>query len=202
MVRIIKEVSMREFFEERFDEALSANPLELPHLTRSYLVELLTEYAESETAFSLDREDPELPLSIRFLRATAKGTREKLQDCKRIGDFCLFLSGIFPEKIQGKAADLDFYMALGSKAYLNVESSLRNTTSHAEDCFVRMFRELSERFPEFVGLYMDVSERMRALTDRNIMDLYGKYLLLRSRRHERILRKAGISPPPPNPTRH
>jgi hypothetical protein len=193
---------MKEFFEERFNEAVSANPVELLDLTRSYLVELMTEFTESDVAFSLEREDPEMPLSIRFLQATGKSAREKLRDCKKIGDFCLFLSGFFSDFVQRKIPDLDFYIAIGSKAYSNVESSLRSTPSIKEDSFIQMFRELSDKFPELVDLYMDVNERMQRLTNQNIMKIYDKYLLLRSRRYEKILKDAGIYPLPFFPTRN
>lgn len=202
VVSIIEKRSIKEFFEERFEEAVCANSVELLDLTRYYLVELLTEYTESDVAFSLEREDPEMPLSIRFLQATGKTTREKLIYYKKIGDFCLFLSGFFPEFIQRKIADLDLYIAIGAKAYSNVESSLRNTPSVKEDSFIQMFRELADKFPELVDLYMDVSERMQSLTNRNIMKVYDKYLLLRSRRYEKILKDAGIHPLPLFPTKH
>lgn len=202
MVRIIENRSIREFFEERLDEVVSENPVSINDLTRSYLVGLLTEYVRSDVAFSLSRDDPEMPLSVKFLQTSGKGTREKVRNYKLIGDFCLFLSGFFSDFIQQKLADQNFYITIGSRAYSNVESSLKSATSLSEESFIPVFRELSEKFPDLVDLCMDMSERMQPMTGRNIISIYEKYLLYRSKRYEKILKEAGIVQPPLFPSRH
>lgn len=197
MVTLIEQKSIREFFEERFDEVLSKNMVELHGLTRCYILGLLTDFSLSHVAFSMEREDPEMPLSVRFLKATGKATREKLKDYKMIGDFSLFISGFFSEFIQDKIADMEFYIAIGSNAYSNIESSLRTISAFKEDSFIRMYRELAEKFPDLVDLCIDMSERMRGETNRNIMRIYERYIQFGAKRYEKALKEAGIPDPQP-----
>ncbi len=194
MKKVVKTESLKDFFSNQIDESLKECSIDVLRETREYLVDLLDEFTRAKRAFLMEEENPEEPLSIRYLKALHKSTGEKVREYRMIGDFCLFVSGFFSDFIQKKIVDLDFYISIGSSAYSSVESTLKNLAAIEEDNFTRMFRELSEKFPNLVEVYMDVSERLMARSARDLLRIYEKYLVLRSKRYEKILREAGIEP--------
>ncbi|RMG60999.1 MAG: hypothetical protein D6713_01305 [Deltaproteobacteria bacterium] len=202
MRKVVPTGSLREFFSQRLDEALRETSTEVLEETRAYLLDILEEFTWSRRAFSLERENPEEPLSVRFLRALEKSAGERVREHRMIGDFCLFLTGFFSDFLQRKVADMEVYISLGSSAYSSVETALRSFSPVPEDTFTRMFRELAEKFPSLVEVYMDLSEKLMVQSEQDLLKIYEKYLILKSKRYEKILREAGIEPFPVRRSRH
>lgn len=202
METIVHQESLREFFSTQFDEAISSNSLELNDMTKHYLLDLLTEFTDADSAFFLEREHHGEPLSILLLKASSKRCGEKVRDNKMIGDSCLFFSGFFPDYVQGKTVEPAYFITLGSRAYSNVASALRGTKRGGGDSFRLLFGELSIKFSEVVDICMEMSDRMIRRTNRDLIRIYERYLHCRSERYEKILKDAGIAPIPLVNTRH
>ena len=73
---------------------------------------------------------------------------------RHIGDYTLFMTGIFPERVE-RVASTGFYISQGKQAYRFVSEHERATTPQGAP----MFRRLAERFEHYVGA-LDYSRRV------------------------------------------
>ena len=73
---------------------------------------------------------------------------------RHIGDYTLFMTGIFPERVE-RQAGTDFYIAQGKRAYHFVSEHARASGRDAPP----PYRRLAERFEHYVGA-LDYARRV------------------------------------------
>lgn len=118
-----------------------------------YVADVLTEFARTENLYKistsngrkvdtvvemLTEEHPALAAESDLLRERSRR--------KYVGDYALFMSGIFRKHIEGKGS-LDYYLQEGSRSYWKVSEldlSLYNTGYY-------LFQELSKKFEYYSG---------------------------------------------------
>ncbi len=86
-------------------------------------------------------------LALNYLENINGQTHETLQKMRQVGDQCLLLSGLFPERAQKRNVSLEYYINLGKNAYLDIARAHPQLKLNNE-----LFYELSVHF---VGL-MDI----------------------------------------------
>jgi hypothetical protein len=87
-------------------------------------------------------------LAIEFLEnVTQQSNHETTQNIRYVGDQCLLLSGLFPERAKKRNVSLSYYIDLGKNSYLHLANAGRHLKLNNE-----LFFELGTHF---VGL-MDV----------------------------------------------
>lgn len=96
-------------------------------------------------------------LALEYLENINRQTRETLQKMRHVGDQCLLLSGLFPERAQRRNVSLEYYINLGKNAYLDIAYAHRQLKLNNE-----LFYELSIHF---VGL-MDILHFIREDTTK------------------------------------
>lgn len=94
-------------------------------------------------------------LALDFLSALKTPTQANAIKLREVGDQCLILSGLFPERALRKHVSLDYFIQLGKGAYHSISHQEK---SHPFD--PELFYQLSRNF---VGL-MDVLHHMRLLS--------------------------------------
>jgi hypothetical protein len=98
----------------------------------------------------------------------------------------LFISGYFSDSLNRSLVDVDYYIALGERAY----GSLART----DDTLSDVFDELAEKFSGFVDVLGEVSERSSLASNTDVLRLYEKWLKTKSRRSGDLLARQGIVP--------
>jgi hypothetical protein len=101
-------------------------------------------------------------------------------------DRSLFISGFFSDSLKRSLADVDYYMALGARAY--------QWLGEEDDVLRPVFLDLGQRFVSFVDVFSEVSERSALMSNNDLLRLYEKWLRTRSRRDEELLAERGIVP--------
>ena len=74
---------------------------------------LLAEFSDADEAF----DEADRPLALIYGKAMEKAGPERFRILKKLGDYALYISGYFSDSLQGKAVDVDYYIAMGSNAY-------------------------------------------------------------------------------------
>lgn len=184
---VVPESDLRDYFRREVQRAMGSLKVEANDFTTFYLVNLLAEFSESEELY----EDADRPLALMYGKAMESGPTERFRILKKLGDFALYISGYFSDSLQGKAVDVDYYIAMGSNAYGSASKLLR--AQPRGDIFGPVFTDLSGNFPSYVDVLNEVSDQAPAnVTPRDAMRLYELWTKTKSKRAETILRKMGV----------
>jgi hypothetical protein len=179
--RLLRNASPVEYFKELVESAMTHQGLSAGEMTSFYLVRLLAGYVHLDPA---DAEDE--PLGVRFAKALQAGGAMQRDGLRRVGDLSLFISGFFSDSLNRSLVDVDYYIALGERAY----GSLART----DEVFSDVFDELAEKFAGFVDILGEVSERTALTSNTDLLRLYERWLKTRSRRSGDLLARQGIVP--------
>jgi hypothetical protein len=185
--RILVGKSAQEWFREMVSDALSHRRLAIQEVTEFYLVNLLAKFLESERLF-VQEEDGAVrrePLALLLLRALRADRRARAAGLRRLGDTALFVSGFFGDSLARTNVDVDYYIAMGERAY----GHLAETERGHDD----LFGELSARFGEFVDLFAEIAELSELRSNRGLVRLYERFLATRDARVAERLRERGVA---------
>lgn len=95
-------------------------------------------------------------VALDYLQARAQsGTRHK-EELRQIGDRCLLLAGLYPEQAQRRMVTVGYFLALGSRAYDDLSSTLR--AGMAE-----LYRRLARAFARLARVTLEVRRQMREI---------------------------------------
>ena len=172
-----------EYFKELVESAITRQGVEAGEMTSYYLVNLLAGFV------SFDRTEvgDDQPLAVLFAKALQSGGAVQRDGLRRVGDLSLFISGYFSDSLKPSLVEVDYYIALGERAY----GSLARQSG---DAFSDVFDELSDKFSGFVEVLGEVSERTALTSNRDLLRLYERWLRTKSRRSGDLLVSKGIVP--------
>ncbi|OFX22408.1 MAG: hypothetical protein A2V77_22855 [Anaeromyxobacter sp. RBG_16_69_14] len=188
--RIVVGKSAQEFFRELVSDALSHRRLQIQEATEFYLVNLLAQHLQEERLLARVEggEAQAEPLAL-ILKRALEGDREaRWRNLKRLGDTSLFVSGFFGDSLARSLVDIDYYIAMGERAYDALSEEPRGPSGAQE-----LFAELAERFPQFVDLFAEIAELADLGSNRGLLRLYERFLLTGSERVAQRLRERGVA---------
>lgn len=97
-------------------------------------------------------------IAIDFLHASDSHGKQSIDKLREVGDQCLLLSGLFPERALKKNVSLNYFINIGKQAYETVAENNLILTFDSE-----LFYQLSD---DFVAI-MDLLHAMRQLPHFN-----------------------------------
>jgi hypothetical protein len=181
---LVREQSAGEYFRELVESALEHQQVSARDVTAFYLVNLLTGFIHFDrSALS----GPEEALGVRFARALQDAGRRQHEELRQVADLSLFITGFFADSLNRSLVDVDYYIQLGEYAYASL-------ARQGDGALGEAFDELSGRFPAFVDVLGEVSERTALTSNGDLLRLYEKWVRTRSRRSGDLLVERGIVP--------
>ncbi len=191
--RVLPVANLREFFKDSLHGALQKQRLAVEDQTEHYVVNLLTLFARSEALYDSTPEGTRLkPLVVMLseaLEAPCAGDRNR--GLQRLGDVSLFIAGFFSRGFARKLIDIDYYIAMGGRAYATLGEALSRGRGRV---LGGVFAELSDKFQPLVDALNELSETSYAHSDKDILRLYEIWLKTGSRRSYEILKRLGVDP--------
>ena len=181
---LVRNESPVEYFRELVDSAIQRQHVAAGELTSFYLVRLLTSFIHSDHSAGAGDDEP---LGVRFVKALGTGGARQRDELRQVGDQSLFISGFFSESLKRTAVDVDYYIHLGEHAYGSLAQQ-----DHGS--FADVFDELAGKFPAFVDVLGEVSERTAMTTNSDLLRLYERWLRTGSRHCGSLLVERGIVP--------
>ena len=181
---VFRHESAAEYFKDLVESALAHQQVRAGELTAFYVVHLLTAFMRRST----DNEDG--PLGLKLAVALESGGEAQRTALKQVGDMSLFVSGFFSDSLRRKLVDVDYYIMIGGSAYTVL-------SRYESDTFSPVFAELAAKFPAFVEVLCEVSERTACTTNADLLRLYEKWLRTGSRRSGQLLVERGVVPTAP-----
>ncbi len=188
--RILVGKSAHEWFRELVADALSHRGARVQEVTEFYLVNLLAGFLDKEKLF-VEEEDGTVraePLALILLRALQADRRERARGLRRLGDTALFVSGFFGDSLARSRVDVDYYIAMGERAY----DALRDASVGPRG-LGDLYGELAERFEQFVDVFAEIAEMSDLRSNRGLLRLYERFLATRSERVADLLRERGVA---------
>ncbi len=187
---MLVKTSLMEYFKNAVEKAISELHVKVNELTAFYIVNLLTVFFRTERVYIGAEDLRYKTIAQVLLESKFYDITRRIKALKHIADYSLFMSGFFSESFKRKLVSIDYFITLGSKAYLDLASIL---VDMREKTLVDVYRELGEKFPILVDVLAEVSEN--AIQRRNdLLQVYEKWLRTHSQREEKKLRKRGIYP--------
>jgi hypothetical protein len=185
--------SVGSFFQEAVDAAVRTRGVDATEQAMSYLVALLTDFANPAPAVggavkgALDR-----PLAFLLDEAMKTTGVERFQRLRALGDGVLYLTGFFGDHIETRGVDVGYVVSVGASAYDGAATMLRR---HDEGDNV--FGELASKFERFVEVLTTVADAtlaQQARGERGVLKLYERWLRSGSTTLAAELGARGITP--------
>ncbi|MSR16082.1 MAG: hypothetical protein EXR86_16345 [Gammaproteobacteria bacterium] len=191
---LIHSVSMREHFSEALQSAARNQDVALHDETSVYLVNLLTAYSDAAALAAVSDSNKQLkPLAFLYseaLEAPTLGQRRRA--LQKLGDFALFIAGIFSDSLNRKLVDIDYCIGMGEAAYNYLHDLLQ--TEARTNATGTLFAELGCKFPLLVDVLAEISEASGLKSNSNTLRTYEIWLRTRSERARKQLLRSGIVP--------
>lgn len=183
--------SIRGFFSEELSSALTRHGVAAEKGSFQYLVELLTQYVETENFFERTHEGKFgnnylVDLYVKYLHA---GTEERKTILKRLGDICLLVSGYFAASLNKRVSGIDYYFGMGGTAY----HTLANL--HLDSMVKELFKELSSKFQPFSNVLGEMGDSAGMQSNSDLIHLYERWLTTGSEALRQRLSQHGITNP-------
>ena len=179
---------VRQYFHEMLTGAIGRQRIDLRPETEVYVLNLLVEFVPSGQLF-VPEDDGHLgrePLAFMLKKAVEAPREQRARHLRRMGDTALYMSGFFSDSFSGQLVDVDYYTAMGGRAYDALsELSRRDVTSG-------VFRELAAKFVALVDLLSEISERAAVTTNLGLLRLYERYVRTGSTRLRGLLAERGV----------
>jgi hypothetical protein len=184
--RIIVGKSAREWFRELVSDALAQRRIQVQEATEFYLVNLLAQNLSKDRAAAGAAEHE--PLALMLAKALEGDREARYRNLKRLGDTSLFVSGFFGDSLARSLVDVDYYIAMGGRAYDALAAE-----GYGPSGTRQLFGELAERFANFVDLFAEIAEMSELGSNRGLVRLYERFLLTGSERVAQRLRERGVA---------
>lgn len=181
----------KDFFQDSLSQAFEECHIQVDPLVHSYLVDVLTYYLLTEHLYEKDTEsgrNRQDTLAEMLLRANGAGIteRERFELLKKLGDSSLYISGFFGDSLQRKVVDVDYYINMGSTAYVSLSKGVSDNT------FSQLYQQIAQRFDRFVEAFTVMSHRAMTHGEKNIMRLMDVYSRTGSKSAKQSLADLGI----------
>ena len=189
---MVETTTLTGFFRALVQAALSSQQVVASETTEFYLVRLLEGFVRPGRRDLLDP-----PLALDYLEASHLPAHQRYEKLKRVADTALFVTGLFVDSLDRSLVGPEYYTALGRNAYA------RLSAEPPRSALAGMFDELAGRFPDFVRVLMEISERDLFRREQDTLRLYKRWLSTGSQREADLLIRRGLIPfTPPTPQRH
>jgi len=188
--KLLSAQSIHDFFRELLSLAMENQRARVQHATELYLANLLSGFLGTESL--LVREDDgtlqRQPLALLLKEALEGEGPARARALRRLGDTSLFVSGMFADSLSASLVDVDYAIAMGTRAY----DALGEVAARHGRGERSLWDELSEKFSQLVEVLNEVSERTLASTNAGLLRIYEKWIKTGSPRVATLLSQHGM----------
>ena len=183
--KVLSAQSIHDFFRELLTLAIENQRTRVQQGTELYLANLLSGFLHTEAL--LVREDDgtlqRKPLALLLKDALDEEGVARARALRRLGDTSLFISGMFSESLSRSLVDVEYAIAMGSRAY----DALGDVAGRHGRGARSLWDELSAKFSQLVDVLNEVSERTLASSNAGLLRIYEKWMKTGSARVATLL---------------
>jgi hypothetical protein len=123
-----------------------------------------------------------------FKEALEEEGAARARALRRLGDTSLFVSGMFSDSLSASLVDVEYAIAMGSRAY----DALGEVAARHGRGGRSVWEELSAKFSQLVEVLNEVSERTLATSNAGLLRIYEKWIKTGSPRVATLLSEHGV----------
>lgn len=169
--RIDTHSSLEVYFEGLLRDALTAEQVDLPDDTFSYVLRLVGEFSSPESLYRGARDEPGTPALVwLYQEAREAAPSHRFDAYRHLGDVALMVSGFFAPHIERARSlvGVDYYVDMGRAAY--------DTAAHLAGVsgFEPLLRLLAQRFERLVEVLTRVAEQTTLPVAVDLAALYQR----------------------------
>ena len=188
--KVLSAQSIHQFFRELLSLAIENQRARVQQATELYLANLLSGFLQTESLL-VREEDGSLhrrPLALLLQEALEEEGAARARALRRLGDTSLFVSGMFCESLSASLVDVQYAIAMGSRAY----DALGEVAARHGRGERSIWEELAAKFAQLVEVLNEVSERTQATSNAGLLRIYEKWVKTGSPRVATLLSRRGI----------
>jgi len=152
---ILTAANLRDFFRDAILKAKQNQTVSLSESLEKYLVHLLCDFSRTERAFTKIEPETKHPTLLSLL-TKAQETRpsQAIEIYRYMGDISLYWLGFFEATLKQRKISKDYYMVMGSQAYLNASQLI---AVHSKGQQSALYHELSQKFHSLVSILQTIN---------------------------------------------
>lgn len=193
-MRIVPGAELKAHFREQIASVGARRGIRIDEPVEFYLVDLLARFASASAEEAPEEAAGEgrRPLAFLLKAALEAPPARRIQILRYLGDFALYVAGFFGDSLSRSLADVDYYIAMGGRAYRSVGDAVGGLggRAHLRD----LYEELGGRFGQWVDVLDEVAEGAVRRSDRDLLRTYERYLQTGGERLRERLALRGIVP--------
>lgn len=179
-------IDVKDYFLENLTMASQKYPIKNDLLVTPYLAGLLSKFLLTENLFITEDNQLKKPTLAFLLKdAVEAPSFEQKHRYQHLGDVALYVSGVFPASLNKSLVGIDYYIQMGSSAYLQ--------TAGLEPKSEIIFKSLAQQFTKIMDLLAETTD-FTPQTEEQMLQLYELFLITKSPRLLKKLQDLGIQP--------
>ena len=127
--------------------------------------------------------------ALLFKEALEEEGAARARALRRLGDTSLFVSGMFSDSLSSSLVDVEYAIAMGSRAY----DALGDVAARHGRGERSVWDELAAKFSQLVEVLNEVSERTLATSNAGLLRIYEKWIKTGSPRVATLLSQHGVA---------
>ena len=179
------------YFKDHVDTAIRAQALEASEEVEFYLVNLLDDFAKTDTIrLSLDE-----PLALLLHDAVFKSTQDRVSAFRRLGDISLYLAGLFAPSLRRRSVDVNYAIRMGAGAYATVATLARYRAGVISGAIRPLYLEMSHKFADLVEVLAQIGEKTSLGADSpDLADIYERWARTKGPHLAKRMQELGVLP--------
>ncbi len=180
--------NLNEFFYHSLKQAQAEEGVELNPFVEFYVMNLLSRLT-TPSIWQTMTEQEVCSLAELYLQSLGCVPVKQADILRQVGDWCLFVSGFFPDSVARQLVDESYYINLGRASYSRLTvPPLPYFLNLDQDVFVH----LCGQFIPIVNLLARISEQAQMQAATDILRIYERWLARGREKDKKILEQAGI----------
>lgn len=182
--------SAGEFFFSEIEKISKRHGLQLNPMVIQYLAELLNKFSTSrELKLTHPTEHKDMTPTQFWLEVQKLPLAQQQMALQFLGDYSLFTTGFFSEHVKGSLLDMDYFQAIGGKAYYRAGEIKENLAAEKS---LNVYFSLAESFRRFSEIFSELYDQTLLHSSDGSIKLFEKWQQTGSEHLTRMLFENGF----------
>lgn len=182
--------SAGEFFFSEIEKISKRHGLKLNPIVIQYLAELLNKFSTSrELKLTHPTEHKDMTPTQFWLEVQKLPLAQQQMALQFLGDYSLFTTGFFSEHVKGSLLDMDYFQAIGGKAYYRAGEIKENLAAEKS---LNIYFSLAESFRRFSEMFSELYDQTLLHSPDGSIKLFEKWQSSGSEHLTRMLFENGF----------
>lgn len=165
--------SAGDFFFEEIEKISKRHGLQINPLITRYLAEILNKFATTEELkLTHPTEQKDMTPTQFWIEVQKLPSSQQLQALQFLGDYSLFTTGFFSEYVKGSLLDMDYFQAIGGKAYYRAGEIKENLAAERS---LNIYFSLAESFRNFSEIFSELYDQTLLHSSDGSIKLFEKW---------------------------